>query len=82
MESGKVANRIKSAMENQLDSKRKLAERRSEYISVLLATAEMDRKLLEEISIKLKNVPIGQKISRVWDEIGEMWNLEIWAWQS
>jgi potassium-dependent mechanosensitive channel len=32
---------IKDAMENQLDSKRKLAERRSEYMSNLLATVEM-----------------------------------------
>jgi small-conductance mechanosensitive channel len=70
---------VKDAMENQLNSKRKLAERRSEYISVLLATVGMDRKLLEEISIKLKKVPIDQRISRIWDEIRNMWNFEIWA---
>jgi small-conductance mechanosensitive channel len=70
---------VKDAIENQLDSKRKLAERRSEYISVLLATVEMDRKLLEEISIKLKKMPMDQRISGIWDEIGNMWNFEIWA---
>jgi potassium-dependent mechanosensitive channel len=70
---------IKDAMENQLDSKRKLAERRSEYMSNLLATVEMYRKLLEEISTKLKKAPISQRISRIWDEIGNLWNFEIWV---
>ena len=74
-----IEDQIKNAIENQLNSKRKLSERRFEYISVLLATIEMDRRFLEEISSKLKIIPWDQRISQIWEEIRNMWNLEIWV---
>jgi len=70
---------VKGAMENQLNSKRKLAERRFEFISVLWATEEMDRRFLDEISSKLKEASLSQRVSQIWEEIKNIWNLEIWV---
>jgi small-conductance mechanosensitive channel len=39
----------------------------------------MDNRLLEKVSIQLDNIPIGQRASRIWDEIQNIWNFEIWV---
>lgn len=70
---------VKIHLQNQLQAIQKLAEQRFEYISMLLATAQMDTRLLEEIDSKLRKLPWTQKVSRILDQIQGVWTYEIYV---
>lgn len=76
---GEFEAKVKHHLENQLQAMQTLAKHRFEYISAILLTEQMDSRLSEEISLKLNKIPIGQKASRIWDEIQNIWNFEIWV---
>jgi small-conductance mechanosensitive channel len=76
---GELDAEFKRQLDDQLQAMQTLANYRFEYISTILLTEQMDRRLLEEISLKLDKIPIGQKASRIWDEIQNIWNFEIWV---
>jgi small-conductance mechanosensitive channel len=70
---------VKIHLQNQLQAIQKLAEQRFEYISMLLATAQMDTRLLEEIDSKLRKLPWTQKVSGILDQIQGVWTYEIYV---
>jgi small-conductance mechanosensitive channel len=71
--------KVRDQYENQLQAIQTLANHRFEYISAIFLTEQMDNRLLEEISLKLNKIPVAQKASRIWDEIQDIWNFEIWV---
>jgi len=71
--------RIEIHLKNQLSAIQKLAERRFDHISMMLATSQMDARLLSEIDSKLRKAPWTQKISRISDQIQSVWNYEIYV---
>ncbi len=74
-----VSPQVELHLQNQLQAYQKLAERRFEYLSMLLATSQMDARLLEEIDLRRQKVPWTQKISRITGQIRDVWNYEIYV---
>jgi hypothetical protein len=79
MAEGEFDAKIKHHLEDQLQAIQTLANRRFEYISAILLTEQMDNRLLKEISSQLDKISVSQKASRVWNEIQNIWNFEIWV---
>ncbi|MBN1841312.1 MAG: mechanosensitive ion channel [Deltaproteobacteria bacterium] len=50
-----------------------------EYISSLLATEELDRRVIHEIDFRLERFDLKEKVRDVGGWIGKVWDFEVWV---
>ncbi len=71
--------RIQENLHRQLEAFRRLSGHRYNYISMLLTTDRMYRQFLDEIYLKLQQVPWSQRLKNLKTEGEKIWNYEIWV---
>jgi len=74
-----VEPQIKSHLKSEMKAMQTLAERRFEYISALLATQQIDRLVLDEIDLKLKQISLKQRLANIKNQFQRVWNFELWV---
>ncbi|SPD73889.1 putative MscS Mechanosensitive ion channel [uncultured Desulfobacterium sp.] len=70
---------IKPHLDSQIEALKKLAERQFDYVSTLLLTEQMDRRLLDEINSKLRQARLKQGLINITKKLNEIWNFELWV---
>ena len=71
--------RVKKRLRNELKAMQTLAKWRFEYIAALLATQQLDRRIVDEIDSRLKQVSLKQKFVSLKDEFKKIGELELWV---
>jgi len=66
-------------LENRLSALRKLAKGGLEYLSMLQATAQLNRRFLDEIAKRSDHVDLLKKLTTVLSKVKNVWNLELWV---
>jgi len=70
---------VRASQQNLLEAMKKLAERRFEYISILLATEQMDQRVLDEIDFMLGTAPVEQRLASIKRQFERIWGFEVWV---
>ena len=70
---------VKSHLENRVKALQKRFERYFEFTSFLLATEQLDRRVLDEIDAGLRRVSLKQRLLGAGDRLQKVWDFELWA---
>lgn len=70
---------IRQHLQEQRQALRRLAERSLEYLSTLLTTKEVNRRLLDEIASRREDIVLWKKVLVVGSAAKEVWNFELWV---
>jgi small-conductance mechanosensitive channel len=70
---------VSQHLKNKMKALRTAAGGRFEYISLLLETEQMDRRVLGEIGMKLKGVSLRQRFTNLKSELQKIWGFEVWV---
>ena len=71
--------RVQDRLKNEMKAMQTLAERRFEYISALLKTQQMDRRVLDEIDLRLEQVSLKQRLVNIKGGFQKIWDFEVWV---
>ena len=75
----KLNSQVKNHLGNELKAMQTLAKWRFEYISALLVTQRIDRRILDEIDLRLKQISLKQKLISLKDDFKKIGELELWV---
>lgn len=70
---------VRPHLQNQISALQKLSERLFEYTSELLRTAQLDRRLLDEIGLGLEQITFKQQLETVKGKVKKIWDFELWV---
>ena len=70
---------IRQHLQEHRHALQRLAERNLEYISMLLATKEVNHRLLDEIASGREAIPLWKKVLAVGSKAKDVWNFELLA---
>jgi len=70
---------VSEHLENQVQALQKLAERRFEYTSALLATGQLDQRVLDEIDSRLGQTSVEQGLTELKGQVQKVWDFEVWV---
>jgi potassium efflux system protein len=70
---------VRPHLQNQISALQKLSERLFEYTSELLRTAQLDRRLLDEIGLGLEQITLKQQLETVKGKVKKIWDFELWV---
>jgi potassium efflux system protein len=70
---------VRSHLQNQISALQKLSERLFEYTSELLRTAQLDRRLLDEIGLGPEQITLKQQLKTVKGQVKRIWDFELWV---
>lgn len=79
LEDEKIPWAIKQNLSAQLTAARKRLDRRLSYQSVILATDNIEKRLLSEIEIRMGRSTIKDHLVDIKGDIVDFWNIEIWT---
>lgn len=74
-----VEPQVKYHLKNEMKAMQTLAKRRLEYISALLATQQIGRRVLDEMNLRLKQISLKQRLMKIKGGFQKIWNFEIWV---
>ena len=66
-------------LKKRLDALQQLAEKRLDYISALLQTEQLDRRVLNEMGKSTRDATVTDGIASVLSEVRKVWDYEVWA---
>ena len=66
-------------LEERLEALQQLSEKRLDYISALLQTEQLDRRLLNEMGASTRDVSVQDGIDSILSEVRKIWDYEVWA---
>jgi potassium efflux system protein len=70
---------LRRELENRLSALRTLARGGLEYLSMMQATLQLSRRLLDEIANEHEQVDLWKKLTTVMGKVKNIWNLELWV---
>ena len=70
---------VKQHLKNEQKAFQKLAERQFEYTSALLEAEQLDRRVLDEIALRLDQSGIQERLGSVRDQFQKIWGFEVWV---
>jgi potassium efflux system protein len=70
---------LRRELENRLSALRTLARGGLEYLSMMQATLQLNRRLLDEIANKRERVDLWKKLTTMMGKAKNVWNLELWV---
>jgi potassium efflux system protein len=70
---------LRRELENRLSALRTLARGGLEYLSMMQATLQLNRRLLDEIANEREQVDLWKKLTTVMGKVKNIWNLELWV---
>lgn len=65
--------------QNAIEALRQTAAFRIDYISMLTASQRLEQRLRHEIDSKLERVPIRYSTEKIWAQLRDIWNYEVWV---
>jgi potassium efflux system protein len=66
-------------LQTQMQALRKLSERSLEYLSMLLATNQVNHRLVDEIASRREHIALWEKVLAVRNKAKDVWNFELWV---
>lgn len=75
----KTASRLKSFLEEHKQALQQLADRRSDYIALLLSTHRTNQLYLNELELLQDNASLLEHVLRFASWLKRIWQLEIWS---
>lgn len=79
LEDDKMIRAIQQNLSARLTAARKRLDRRLSYQSVILATDNIEKRLLNEIEIRMGRSTIKDHLVDIKGDIVDFWNIEIWT---
>ena len=76
---GGLNREVETHLKNRISALQELAEQRSAYTSVILATKQLDLRVLDETNSKLGQVSLQQRIRTLTVRFQKVWDFEIWV---
>jgi small-conductance mechanosensitive channel len=70
---------LRRELENRLSALRTLARGGLEYLSMMQATLQLNRRLLDEIANEREQVDLWKKLTTMMGKVKNIWNLELWV---
>ena len=70
---------VETHLKNRISALQELAEQRFAYTSALLATKQLDLRILDETNSKLGKVSLQQRIRTLTAGFQKVWDFEIWV---
>jgi potassium efflux system protein len=62
-----------------VDALRQMAVYRLDYIGTLVASGGLEERLSREIDIHLDRKPITYRLEKLWEQLGDIWNYQVWV---
>lgn len=69
----------RSEDQNAMAALRQTAAYRLDYIGMLTASQRLEQRLADEIDNKLQRVPIRYSTEKIWAQLRDVWNYEVWV---